>query len=312
MKKNKAYFITIAVVVALGFAALPSAAQSVSSGVVKTIGSDGTLLIGAGQNAGFEPGDVLVIQRNGTKIGLVHVDSVDETSSEATIMKTEQNNSVKVGDVVAYQLMSGGSAGYSQFPAYSANVETEQPPNIMKREWLTQQTPATDYDTVINKQTAALSKNAHDRSAMIRLADAYFKKGWYIHSVKWNQRAIEEKPNAPENDKLLAQIIRSYGYLNDPEKQRLYMDYLTKHYPTSVFVSMTGKEISSPAESTIPYWKKDVGPITDASGFQKGGMRIMQKGASEIKTPGETMDVGGKLLHGNPERMAPGAPESAQ
>lgn len=293
-----------AAVVMSALFALSASAQSAASGVIKAVSQDGTITIGAGQNVGFEQGDVLVIQRQGAKLGLAHVNNVEAASCSASMMKLEQDFSVKAGDIAAYQLIS---AALSQsFPSYTTNVETGQPANIMKREWLSPPPAATNYDNEINIRTAQISKNAHDRGAMIRLADAYFKKGWYVHSVKWNQRAIEEKPNAPDNDKLLAQIIRAYGYLNEPDKQILYMDYLQKHYPSSVFVTMTDASVIKPAnESKLIAWVKDGGPITDQSGFQKGGMRSMQKSLTqEVRMPGSgSGDVGGKLLHGSPELM---------
>jgi len=305
--KKTAYIFIIAAAAVLRLCATPSFSQSMGTGVIRTVNEDGTLTIKTGGNTAFEEGDILVIQRNGMKIGLAHVDQSNASETSATVTLTEGNNSVMPGDVVAYEVLSGSSGSSVYSRSYASYIETEQPPNIMKREWQSTQPQIPDYDAEINRWANELNKNAHNRSAMIRLADAYFKKGWYKHAIKWNQRAIEESPKADDNDKLLFQIIRSYGYENDPDKQQLYMDFLVKHYPASVFATMKESVINRAAgEKTIPNWKKTYTPIIDELGFQKGGMRSMQKSPmEEIQTPSASDNVGYKLLHGKPELMSP-------
>jgi len=311
MKKTSTLIVMAAMAIALA-AGSSALSQSASYGKISSVNMDGTITIDAGQNAGFESGDVLVIQRQGMKVGLAHISKVDATQASAEITKTEGDAMVKTGDLVAYELLSGvgGYTPSQSYTSYTTNVETQMPANIMKDEWLSKEPPMTDYDSEISKQMNALAKNSHNRSAMIRLADAYFKKSWFVHSVKWNQRAIEEKPNAPDNDKLIYQIVRAYGYLNEPEKQMLYMNYLEKQYPTSIFVSLKSGLIQRTADQKLlANWQH--GPITDDMGFQKGGMRILQTSKpEEIRTPGsDASDVGNKLFHGSPELFEPATGE---
>ncbi|HOX29081.1 MAG TPA: hypothetical protein PLQ76_08025, partial [bacterium] len=269
-------------------------------GKISSVDSDGSVTINAGRNAGFEEGDILVVQRQNLKVGLAHIDRADAEKSLGTMIKVEDGMSVKAGDLAAYQMLSG-----------SQGLPPDEPvPSIMKREWLTPQAKITNYDDEINKNLDILKRSAGDRAAMIRLADAYFKKGWYQHSIKWYQSAVEQKTKAEDNDKLLYQIIRSYGYLNQPDKQQLYMDFLTKYYPDSVFVSMKARTaIRVPSENLLPGFKKVYPPIKeDTFGFRKGGMRIIEKGGmDEMTGPVRdlTPDISGKLLHAQPGLLTP-------
>ena len=84
------------------------------------------------------------------------------------------------------------------------------------------------------------------------------------------------------------------------------MDYLEKHYPASIFVSLKGDLIQrNPDQKLLADWQHK--SITDEMGFQKGGMRIISTSRPEdIRTPGSgANDIGGKLFHGTPELINP-------
>jgi hypothetical protein len=98
--------------------------------------------------------------------------------------------------------------------------------------------------------------------------------------------------------------------MNEPEKQMLYMDYLEKHHPASIFISLKGGLIQRPSDQKfLANWQNKA--ITDEMGFQKSGMRIIQTSRpEEIRTPGSgAYDIGGKLFHGSPELINPAPAE---
>ena len=71
----------------------PAMAQTtVPQGEVTAVREDGSLTINAGVEAGFEVGDILVVQRNGVKVGLAHMGEVNPNISTATTVKVELNS----------------------------------------------------------------------------------------------------------------------------------------------------------------------------------------------------------------------------
>ncbi len=304
---------TITFAVLLGFilCAAYTGAQDIQTAKISSIRIDGSLVLDAGMNQGFEQGDILVVQRQGTKIGLAHITEVGPASSTAAMSKTEPGRTARVGDLCAYQMLAEISAAERDSGSRVRQVidierrSSEKLPNIMKKKWRAPAEIKVDYDKIINNQLAILKDRPEHRIAMLRLADAYFKKAWYEHSIKWNQKAIKLDPQSPDNDKLIYQIIRAYGLLNKPDKQVLYTDYIQKYYPDSVFTAMLREE----ADIRSPKLVRDYGtvPIVDEHGFQKGGMKILVKGGmSKIKNDESEEDlIGDKLLHGKPTRINP-------
>lgn len=299
--------ITAAAFIALSFL-VRAECQIDPFGQIISVNADGSLTIDAGRNVGFEEGDILVIQRDGTKIGLAHIDQAYSDQSTASVMRLEPGAGISLGDLAAYQLIGEpGRMGEAYTPYGQAAPET--PPNIMKQEWTSPAPPITDYDKTINNQLTELKKNPRNRSAMIKLADAYFTKGWYKHSITWYQRAYEEKPKAEDNDKILYQIVRAYGYLNEPDNQRTYYEFLKKNYPNSVFVSMEDETLGrAPGENTIPEWRMKK-RLEDKQGFQKGGMRSIQKSDMQQTGAPASGKVEDKLLRGGPDLLTPNATE---
>lgn len=307
MKKT----ITLAAIASIILCAAWAAAQEMTSATVSGVRVDGSLTLDAGMNQGFEQGDILVVQRRGTKIGLAHVTEVGPASAAAVMTKTEPGRSPKAGDICAYQMLADISAAQRESGDRTRrNIEIERTygqklPNVMKRKWQAPAEIKTDYDQIINNQLEILKDHPEHRTAMLRLADAYFKKAWYEHSIRWNKKALELEPEAPGNDKLLYQIIRAYGLLNKPEQQVLYTDYIKKYYPESVFTKIIEGEEEKNSQKLI----RDYGsvPIVDEQGFQKGGMKVLIKGGmSEIKSDmTEEQMLGDKLLHGKPMRIDP-------
>ncbi len=306
MRIGARFFYAVAVAVAIAVTGAVAGAQGISYGTVTSVSSDGSLYVDAGSEAGFEAGDVLVIQRGGIRVGLAHVEQSGSGSSTAVVMRLNPGMSPQIGDIAAYQMLSSATS-YSapaarqsvSAPSFAqfAPAAQEPVPNIMKQEWLAAPAAVTDYDDEINRRLAELKKSPSNRASMIRLADAYFKKGWHNHAIEWNRRAIEHSPKAEDNDKLIFQIYRSYGYLNQPDNQFKYMEMLTKAYPNSVFISM--KDKSAAKMPQIRIGADAVAPLEDSLGFRRGGMRVMSQSGTA------TTRIEGRLLGGEPALMSP-------
>ena len=274
-------------------------------GKISKVNVDATVTISAGQDVGFEVGDILVIQRNGRKIGLAHVQKVAPKTAYAQVVKTEPGAQPQVGDVVAYQLLKEVySAPREEARALSNPLEPRWPvPDVIREEWKVPQIYGEDLDEIIETQHRLLEDEPHNRSAMMKIADAYFKKAWYEHAVKWYQKAIEESPSSDDNDKLIYQIIRCLGFLNMPEKQAMYIDFLQTYYPDSPFAFIDTTP-GSMDEATILNLQHGRRTIVDSRGFQKGGMKYMS-GGQAYKGSQPTNKLSGKLIQGSPERIEP-------
>ncbi len=251
MKKTK-NIITTAVAFILASFLTVAHADTVSKGSVKSVSPDGTITISAGKNVGFEEGDVLVIQRNGQKIGLAHLAEVQAGYATAQVISIEEGAEVSSGDTAAYELISDSQSSDWLSTAATKLPSSEPVPNILRQSQQPLYTGAAGGDATINNLLASLKKTPHNRMAMIKLADAYFSKNLYEQSINWNQKAIEENPGAPDNDKLLYQVIRCYGFLNMKDKVDLYTKFLNEKYPNSVFANQELRPRSRAAVSSAP------------------------------------------------------------
>jgi len=301
----KKLLIPAALAIALTLVAAGAFCELYPQGKVTKVQVDANIIIGAGQNVGFEVGDILVIQRMGRKIALAHVTKVTPTSATARIVKVEPGEQPQVGDVAAYQLLKEiYSAPREQARSLVDPLAPREPvPDVIREEWKVPQIYGEDLDDVIETQQMVLQEHPYNRMAMIKIADAYFKKTWYEHAIKWYQRAIEQSPSSQDNDKLIYQIIRSFGFLNQPDKQTLYIDFLQTHYPGSPFAFIDA-EAGSMDESTILNLKHGVRTITDSRGFQRGGMRYLSSSEAYYGVTPKNR-LGGKLIHGTPDRIQP-------
>lgn len=278
-------------------------------GEVTGVSSDGTITINTGSDLGFESGDILVVQRKGLKVGLAHIYETNANTARAKIIRTESGVTVEMGDIVAYQLLDDRMAANWPLPDTRQFQET---PDIMRKEWQSPEILTLNLDKIIEQQFSILEKQPYNRAAMLTLADAYFKKAWYEHAVMWSQRAIETNPSAEDNDKLVYQIIRSYGYLNQPERQALYISFLNKHYPNSVFAAM---ELSmNNVEGRMAEFKRSSQTITDIDGFMRTGMKYEELSGVRYNAGTPVKRIGiqshlegleGKLLHASPMRISP-------
>lgn len=284
--------------------AVGAAAQYVPVGRVASIAGD-VVVIKGGADVGFEVGDILVVQREGVKVGLINVSKVNATSSEATVLNDDFGYTVERGDEVAHELLRTGRS--RTVSVYTADEYWEYPneyvPSFVE---LFQEKmpplPRSDLDYEIERQKRVLEEQPNSREAMVRLADAYFRKDWFELAVYWYQRAIQEQPRAQDADKLLYQIVRAYGALGRPDKQKMYMDYLRVNYPASVFTTFdTQLDIIEPTIQLLPEWQRHPPKRLN---MQRSGLRVLEKGGM---TPMGDVDQG--PIHGQPEKLdMPAAP----
>lgn len=216
---------------------------------ITNAGYDGRVTINAGTNAELEVGDILVVQAAGYKKGLVRVITVNMDSALAETVHKESGSEFAPGDLVAYQLLQTDMPYWKPNPVYDSGgfepaprAKEEFPPwmgEYASKSGTGEQKevykPLPDEDSQIAAQREILNKSPRDRRAMCTMADMYFQKGWYDHSIIWNQRAVEADPDAPDNDKLLHQIAGAYASMGDREKSEIYVEYIRRHYPDSVF-----------------------------------------------------------------------------
>jgi len=156
--------------------------------------------------------------------------------------------------------------------------------------------PRSDLDYEIERQKRVLEQQPHSREAMVRLADAYFRKDWFELAIYWYQRGIQEQPRAQDADKLMYQIVRAYGALGRPDKQKLYMDYLRVNHPSSVFTTFdTQLDIIEPTVQLLPEWQRH--PPRRVN-MNREGLRILNKDGMRVMgdtAPGPMHGAPGKL-----------------
>ncbi|MEW5947386.1 MAG: hypothetical protein AB1742_14430 [bacterium] len=266
--------------------------QDVDTFVAKIASFDGRVAaIDAGSSAGLEIGDILVVQADGMKKGLVRVSELARDSARAEVVVIEGGARIRTGDTVAYRLLGRGETAPSP-PRAPREIERESPYTWMgERDYEKPSAERTvpegirprlpDVDSLIEEQKDKLARTPGDRRAMYTLADLYFRKGWYQESIAWNQQAVKADPGAPDNDKLLFQIAKAYEKLGMPEKQKLYLDHVRKNYPESPFAAPAEAGIISSPLRTLPSGLKKIG--TDAT--------LAPAEKPEIRTPPPTMKI---------------------
>ena len=213
MTQMARYILLVSVFVCLLAAGVQ--AQYMPVGRVSEISGNIVQLKG-GADVGFENGDVLVVQREGVKVALLQLTKVNATGSEATIVNADFGYSIQRGDEVAHELLTSGRS--RTVSVYTADETWEYPadyvPNFVE---LFQEKmpplPRSDLDYEIERQKRVLEQQPHSREAMVRLADAYFRKDWFELAIYWYQRSIQEQPRATDVDKLMYQIVSAYGAL---------------------------------------------------------------------------------------------------
>ena len=286
----------ICLTVLLGAAA--AVAQYVPVGRIASTSGD-IVVVKGGADVGFENGDILVVQREGVKVALVNVIKVNATSTEAKIVNDDFGYSIQIGDEVAHELLRTGRS--RTVSVYTADEYWEYPneylPSFVE---LFQEKmpplPRSDLDYEIERQKRVLEAQPHSREAMVRLADAYFRKDWFELAVYWYQRAIQEQPRAADSDKLIYQVVRAYGALGRPDKQKMYMDYLRVNYPASVFTTFdTQLDIIEPTVQLLPEWQRHPPKRLH---MRRGGLRVLEKGG--MTTMGDTIQG---PVHGGPEKI---------
>jgi len=288
--------ILLAVILIAGCAS----AQYVPVARVASVSGDIVTLKG-GADLGFQSGDILVVQREGVKVALLRVDKVSATSSEASVINAGFGYNIEKGDEAAYELLRNGRS--RTVSVYTADEYWEYPNDYIPSfvELFQEKVPPlprSDLDYEIERQKRVLEQQPHSREAMVRLADAYFRKDWFELSIYWYQRAIQEEPRAKDADKLMYQIVRGYGALGRPDKQKLYMDYLRVNFPSSVFTTFeTQLDIIEPTVQLLPEWQRHPPKRVH---MQKGGMRALEKGGMQLIGESEPGPI-----HGAPAKLAP-------
>lgn len=252
-----------------------------------------------GADVGFENGDVLVVQREGVKVALIQITKVNATGSEAIVVNADFGYSVQRGDEAAHELLTSGRS--RTVSVYTADEYWEYPADYVPQfvELFQEKTPPlprSDLDYEIERQKRVLEQQPRSREAMVRLADAYFRKDWFELAIYWYQRAIQEQPRATDVDKFMYQIVRGYGALGRPDKQKLYMDYLRVNYPSSVFTTFdTQLEIMEPTVHLLAEWQRHPPKRVN---MQREGMRVLNKDGMRVMgdtAPGPMHGAPGKL-----------------
>jgi len=273
-------------------------AQYVPVGRVSEV-TGNTVQLKGGADVGFSEGDVLVVQREGVKVALIRLTRVNATGSEAISVNSDFGYSIQRGDEVAHELLTTGRS--RTVSVYTADEYWEYPadyvPNFVE---LFQEKmpplPRSDLDYEIERQKRVLEQQPHSREAMVRLADAYFRKDWFELAIYWYQRGIQEQPRAQDADKLMYQIVRAYGALGRPDKQKLYMDYLRVNHPSSVFTTFdTQLDIIEPTVQLLPEWQRH--PPRRVN-MNREGLRILNKDGMRVMgdtAPGPMHGAPGKL-----------------
>jgi hypothetical protein len=296
MSKWKRQWILLPALVCLLAAA--ARAQYVPVGRVSEISGD-TVQLKGGADVGFSEGDVLVVQREGVKVALIRLTRVNATGSEAIIVNSDFGYSIQRGDEAAHELLRTGRS--RTVSVYTADEYWEYPadyvPNFVE---LFQEKmpplPRSDLDYEIERQKRVLEQQPRSREAMVRLADAYFRKDWFELAIYWYQRGIQEQPRAQDVDKLMYQIVRAYGALGRPDKQKLYMDYLRVNHPTSVFTTFdTQLDIIEPTVQLLPEWQRH--PPRRVH-MNREGLRVLHKDGMSLM--GETVPG---PIHGMPGKL---------
>lgn len=297
MRKQTIYSLILAVAGLFLFCGA-AFAQYVPVGRVAGVSGDIVTLKG-GSDVGFEDGDVLVAQREGVKVALISITKVNATSSEAKVVNSDFGYSIQTGDEVAHELLKEGRS--RTVSVYTADEYWEYPNDYLPSfaELFQEKMPPlprSDLDYEIERQKRVLEEQPHSREAMVRLGDAYFRKDWFELAIYWYQRSIQEEPHGADTDKLMYQIVRAYGALGRPDKQKLYMDYLRVNYPSSVFTTFdTQLDIIEPTVELLPEWQRHPPKRVH---MMRGGMRALEKGG--MQPIGEPA-IG--PLHGGPEKI---------
>lgn len=273
--------ITTAILTAILFAS-SAFAQYVPVGRVVSVAGD-IVTIKGGADLGFQVGDVLVDQREGVKVAILKVEKVAATSSEAKIVNSDFGYNIEHGDELAYELLREGRS--RTVSVYTADEYWEYPNDYIPSfvELFQEKVPPmprSDLDYEIERQKRVLEQQPKSREAMIRLADAYFRKDWFELAIYWYQRAIQEQSRAVDTDKMIYQVVRCYGALGRPDKQKLYMDYLRVNFPSSVFTTFeTQLDIIEPTVQMLPEWQRHPPKRVH---MRKGGMRSLEKGGMNL------------------------------
>lgn len=286
--KRSAFFPLLTLLAVLMIPALTSRAQSDVTGAVLSR-SGNTVRINRGSASGVQSGDVMVVQRGGRKLGLIRVTKLSRNVARAEVISREPGVSFVAGDIVSYQILNPTGQRRTPAPApkprsrvtynpypYDAAPQaapgaapqleylppSELLPSVPGTGAMPQSpsaayyyppsSPALDFDQAIARERAILETNPSNRGAMVRLADDYFQAGMYEQSVTWYKAAVEADRRAPDTDKMLFQIARAYGSLRQAGNQRLYLDFIRRHYPGSPFAGATPETAVGSAPAARP------------------------------------------------------------
>lgn len=252
-------------IVAAVFASGAAGAQDFRARVLRV--NQDRMTVDAARGSGIEVGDILVIQDNGAKKGLVKITSTNPDYSVGQMIIKTPGESFAPGDTAAFQLLTSGAGHqrgarntplttaeellpdtFSDLPPWLGEYnpvkggsgerpapKTVAPPKPPEGRAYLGYSDTWRADAEISKWKSQLNKRPGDRRAMYTLGDLYFQKDRFEESAYWNQRAVEADPDAPDNDKILFQIASAYARMGLADKANLYMEHIRKRYPNSVF-----------------------------------------------------------------------------
>ncbi len=211
-------------------------------GTITGFSSDNEVLISGEKEEKLEVGDVLVVQRNAEKIGLVRIIRNEKEGVAGEILTVEKGQKIEIGDMVGYQLLGvevlKHPLGLPPLEVKKTKIqsegEIEYKPDKLKKSIV---------DEAINEKLEVLEKEPQNRENLIELAEEYLKKGWYEHAIRTYKSAIELDTKSQENDKLLFKIAECYLNLGKYESAIAYFKFLKKYYPDSIYFNSADEKL---------------------------------------------------------------------
>lgn len=209
-------------------------------GTITGFSSDEQVIFSGERKENLEIGDVLVVQRNGEKVGLIRVIEIENEVLKGEILSVEKDQKLEIGDMVSFQLL-GAEILKQPLSLPPLELKTSQLGKII--EYKPQKDEMGIVDEEVNEKLEILEREPQNRTNLINLADVYMKKGWYELALKTYKSAIEMDTKAEDTDMLLFKVAECYLSLGKYESAIAYFKFLKKYYPNSTYFKSADEKL---------------------------------------------------------------------